>query len=191
MQRGFKTKAEQIACDLRVKLGLRAHSPLPAKKLIAYLDVLVIQPAEIPGLKPELIHEMQNGSSEQWSAITFYDARGNPFIIHNPTHAPTRQESDLMHEAAHIICKHPPGQMLQMRGLNFRSYNDTHEEEAKWLGACLQISRRGLLWAIGQRMTTEQMSEHFCASPALVRYRRNMTGVDTQMMRFRRATRSA
>src|SRR5215211_6946139 len=113
MQRGFKTKAEQIACELRVRLGLPAHSPLPAKKLIAHLEVLVMQPGEIPGLRPELIHEMQNGSSDQWSAITFYDALGKPFIIHNPRHAPTRQESDLMHEAAHIICKHRPGQMVQ------------------------------------------------------------------------------
>ena len=70
------------------------------------------------------------------------------------------------------------------RRLNFRSYDENHEEEAKWLGACLQITRRGLLWAIGRRMTIEQMGEYFCASEALIRYRRNVTGVDVQMTRY-------
>ena len=187
MQRGFKTMAENIACERRTKLGRAAHSPLPAKELLAHLGVLVLKPIEIPGLRPEVVHELSNGSSERWSAITIYNASGEPFIVHNPEHAPTRQESDLMHEAAHIICKHRPGKVVNMGGFSLRSYNEDHEAEAKWLGACLQITRRGLLWVIGQRMTPEQMSEHFGASPALIRYRRNVTGVDTQMTRYRRA----
>lgn len=190
MRHSFKTRAEKTACDRRSKLGLAAHAPLSAKKLLADLDLLVLQPTDIPGLKSEVIHEMLNGSSEYWFAVTIYDARGQPFIIHNSDHAPTRQESDLMHEAAHILCKHPAGKIVRMGELSFRSYDEEHEEEAKWLGACLQITRCGLLWAIGRHMTTEQMGEHFCASEALVRFRRNVTGVDVQMTRFHRASRS-
>ncbi len=189
MQHGFKTKAERIACEFRTRLGLTLFSPLPAKRLLAHLEVWVFQPEEIPGLRPEVVHEMLNGSSQHWSAVTIHDLQGRPFIIHNPDHAPTRQESDLMHEAAHIICKHPPGKIVKVGELNFRSYDEQHEDEAKWLGGCLQIPRRALLWAIGRRMTTEQMGEHFCASEAIVRYRRNITGVDVQMMRFQKNSR--
>ena len=184
MQRGFKTRAEKIACELRAKLGLAAHSPLSAKKLIEHLEVLLLQPTDIPELRPEVIYEMLNGSSSCWSAVTIYDPCGHPFIVHNPKHAPTRQESDLMHEAAHVLCKHPPGKIVRVGELNFRSYDENFEDEAKWLGACLQITRHGLLWAIGRRMTIEQIGEYFCASEALVRYRRNVTGVDVQMMRY-------
>lgn len=186
MQRGFKTKAEKVASEFRSKLGLAAHAPLKAKTLLAHLEVLVCEPASIPDLRPEVVHEMQNGSSAHWSAVTIYGPEGRPFIIHNPDHAPTRQESDLMHEAAHIICKHSPGKIVKLGELNFRSYDEQHEEEAKWLGGCLQITRQGLLWAIGRRMTSEEMSAHFCASEAIVRYRRNITGVDVQMSRFRK-----
>jgi Zn-dependent peptidase ImmA (M78 family) len=188
MQHGFKTRAEKIACEFRTKLGLAIHSPLPAKKLLDHLGVLVFQPVEIPGLRKEVVHEMQNGSSQHWSAVTIHDFQGHPFVIHNPDHAPTRQESDLMHEAAHIICKHPPGKIVKLGELNFRSYDEECEEQAKWLGGCLQITRRGLLWAIGRSMTQEQMCEHFCASEAIVRYRRNMTGVDVQMTRFNKSS---
>ena len=185
MQRGFKTKSEKTACELRAKLGLAAHSPLRAKQLLAHLDVMVLQPTEIPGLGADIIHQMLNGSSGHWSAVTIYDPHGNPFIIHNPDHAPTRQESDLMHEAAHILCKHRPGKIVKAGDLNFRDYDEQCEEEAKWFGACLQITRNGLMWAIKRRMTPEQMSDHFFASLAIVRYRRNITGVDVQMTRFR------
>jgi Zn-dependent peptidase ImmA (M78 family) len=130
-----------------------------------------------------------NCSSQHWSAVTIHDPQGRPFIIHNPDHAPTRQESDLMHEAAHIICKHPPGKIVKVGELNFRSYDEQHEDEAKWLGGCFQITRRALLWAISRRMTPAQMSEHFCASEAIVRYRRNVTGADVQMTRFQKTTR--
>ena len=186
MQRGFKTKAEKVAVEFRAKLGLVAHAPLQAKVLLAHLEVLVFEPAGIPGLRPEVIHEMLNGSSNHWSAVTIHDPQGRPFIIHNPDHAPTRQESDLMHEVAHIVCKHPPGKIEKVGELNFRSYDEQHEDEAKWLGACLQITRQGLLWAIGRRMTSQEMSDHFCASEAIVRYRRNVTGVDFQMSRYQK-----
>lgn len=185
MQRGFKTKAEKAAASLRAELNLPAHLPLPAKLLMAHLQVLLFQPADIPGMRPELLHELLNGSSKHWSAVTFYDRSGRPFIIQNPSHAPTRQESDLMHEAAHILCKHPPGKILRVGQLALRSYDPAHEEEAKWLGACLQISRPGLLWAIARGMTNEDIASHFGASEALVRFRRNTTGVDVQMARVR------
>jgi len=188
MRRGFKTQAERLACELRVKLGLSARSPLAAQQLLDYLEVMVLEPRAIPGLRSEVIREMLNDSSEYWSAVTVYDVSGQPLIIHNPAHAVARQESDLMHEAAHVICKHPPGKIVRVGELSLRSYDARHEEEAKWLGACLQITRQGLLWAIGRGMTTEQMAEHFCASEAQVRYRRNVTGVDVQMGRFRRAS---
>jgi Zn-dependent peptidase ImmA (M78 family) len=183
MQRGFKTKAENTACEFRIKLGLSPHAPLHAKKLLAHLDVLAIQPKDIPGLRDEVITEALNRSARHWSAVTVYDASGLPFIIYNSAHAPCRQESDLMHEAAHIVCEHPPGEIMKIGNMTLRSYNAEYEQEAEWLGACLQITRRGLLWAIHRRMTSEQIAEHFGASEALVRYRRNVTGVDTQLMR--------
>lgn len=93
-----------------------------------------------------------------------------------------------MHEIAHVICEHK-GAAVQCSGKlpwAFRTFNEDQEDEAKWLGACLQIPRAGLVWAINRKMTNQGIAEHFCASEALVRFRRNATGVDIQQRRLAR-----
>ncbi len=107
-------------------------------------------------------------------------------IIHNTGHARTRQESNLMHEMAHIICKHEPSVLTSVGGLSFllREYNADQEEEASWLGACLQIPRSALWWAVKRRMTIDEMVQYFQASEELIRFRRQMTGIDRQLSRL-------
>ena len=182
MQRGFKTKAESLACDLRAELGLPPFAPLSGKRLVSHLKVCLIHPAEIPDMPVDLLHRVLNGGSEHWSAITFYDCTARPFIIHNPNHAPPRQESDLMHESAHILCKHPPAKIVSLGGFAMRTYNSNHEDEAAWLGGCLQIPRVGLLWAIKRNMSDEELAQHFGASLEMARFRRRTTGVDSQLL---------
>ena len=181
MQRGFKTKAERLACELRAQLNLDPFAPLPGKRLVSHLKVHLIHPAEIPDMPADLLHRVLKSGSEHWSAITFYDCNARPFIIHNPNHAPPRQESDLMHESAHILCEHPPAQIVSLGGFALRTYNSAHEDEASWLGGCLQIPREGLLWAIKRRMSDEELARHFGASLEMARFRRRTTGVDNQL----------
>lgn len=185
MRWGFKTEADRIACRLRSELKLAKFAPLPARTLLAHLEIVLLQPSDIPELRPETLHRVMNGASAHWSAITFYDASRRPLIIHNPKHALSRQESDLMHEAAHILCNHKPAKIVNASGCTFRTYDPNQEKEAEWLGGCLQITRDGLLWAIRRQMTNDRIAEHFCASPDMVRFRRNTTGVDTQIARLR------
>ena len=90
-----------------------------------------------------------------------------------------------MHETAHILCAHPPAKIARIGGCSFRTYDPTHEGEAEWLGGCLQITREGLLWAIYQGMNNEDIAAHFGASLDMVRFRRNTTGVDAQIVRAR------
>lgn len=47
-----------------------------------------------------------------------------------------------------------------------------------YLGGCLQIPRRGLLWAIQRQMTQTEIAVHFHASEEMVRFRSNVTGVN-------------
>jgi len=186
--RGFKTEAERLSCELRAQLGLSPNSMLPANALIAHLGIILVEPIQIPGMSSEIIHDLNKGS-DHWSAFTFYDKCGHPIIINNPIHAPTRRESDLMHEVAHVLRKHKTakiGFLLGSTSLVLRSYDEGQEDEAKFLGACLQIPRKGLTWAIGRRMDNTLVAAHFGASEALVRFRRNITGVDIQFSRYRR-----
>lgn len=83
-----------------------------------------------------------NGSSE-WSALTILNNEEKYIIIHNPTHSKLRQEKNIMHELAHIICKHKPEKLEPRENFPFllRDYNNVdQEEEAKWLGCLFTVT---------------------------------------------------
>ena len=183
MKRGFKTQAEQQARDYRQALAIRDSQPLPAKSLAEHLGIHVMTPDEIPGLDPLHSGWLSNRDSKWSAGAVVIPEQDRVFIVHNSTHSRSRQESDIMHEIAHIICEHPTANS----GINgsLRSYDEEQEEEARYMGGCLQITRAGLLWALRRRMTKEQIAKHFLASVDLVRYRQNVTGADKQIARER------
>ena len=85
-----------------------------------------------------------------------------------------------MHELAHVVCGHPSTAIDLRGGLSLRQFVDEHEEEASWLGGCLQIPRVALARQVGRRRTPEQAGEHFTASLDMVWYRYRMTGLARQ-----------
>jgi hypothetical protein len=185
MQRGFKTWAEHEAIEQRRHLGLDANMPLPALQLAAYLGITIVSPEHIPEMSQEHLECLLQRDLSSWSAITV-NTNTVTAIIHNTGHAQNRQESNLMHEMAHIICKHAPSVLTSVGGLPFllREYNADQEEEASWLGACLQLPRPALWWAVKRRMTVAEMAQYFQASEELIRFRRQVTGVDRQFSRL-------
>jgi Zn-dependent peptidase ImmA (M78 family) len=184
MRRGFKTWAEKQAVEQRHNLGLRADASLPAMHLAAHLGITVLGAENLEGMPPEQLACLLKHGESNWSATTL-TINNHTIIIHNTSHAPTRQESNLMHEIAHVICEHKPSELMTIPGLPFffRDYNADLEEEAGWLGACLQVPRTALLSAIRRHMSIDAMVQYFQASEELIRYRRQMTGVDRQLSR--------
>jgi hypothetical protein len=188
MQRGFKTWAERKSTELRAALQLPVHGYLSATVLARHLKLTVIGPSELPGISTEVVSELLTVNPDCWSAVTIPTDAG-VVIVYNTRHAPTRRESDLMHEIAHVVCGHK-GATVQCSGKlpwAFRTFNEDQEDEAKWLGACLQIPRAGLVWAINRKMAGAEIAEHFHASESLVKFRRNTTGVEIQQRRLARA----
>lgn len=186
--RGFKTKAEKTAIALRVELGLASTSPLCGFKLAEHLKVKVYTPPEIFPLGTNLDDLVGAENKDQgWSALTMKIATDDTIIIHNHLHAPPRQQSNLMHELAHILCDHKRDNPPENGVLNslMRDYNPKQEEEAIYLGSALQITREGLLWALKKRMQEAEIAEHFNASPAMVLLRINTTGVKRQLSYLR------
>ncbi len=134
MVRGFKSWAEAESLRMRAELRLHPLSPLSAKALAGHLGIYLIEPTQVPGMTEEILRPLHKSESG-WSALTI-QPDGSTIIITNPAHSPKRHESDVMHEIAHILCKHEPSYLLHSK----RSYGP-QEEEAQWLGACLQLPR--------------------------------------------------
>lgn len=187
LKRGFKANSDRLAKLYREKLGIHPCAPLCALKLAEYLQVPVYS-ATIFLVLPEEISMLSgtNGRECEWSALTMKTQIGNRIIIYNPFHSLARQQSDVMHELAHIICNHEINKKDYDFEIPFgmREYDDEQEEEAKCLGSTLQLATPCLLWAKKRNMSTEVIATHFNASTEMVNYRMNMSGIAKRQSNF-------
>jgi hypothetical protein len=185
-RRGFKTWADNKALEIRTQLGLKDCDPVCAFDLCRLLDIPVCTPFDIQGLPSEYLKALLNEGSEYWSAATI--PVGKSFIIiHNPTHTPARQQSNLMHELAHILCEHKLSESKEIMGLPecLRDFNEDKENEADWLGGCLQLPRPALWYCLRRGMSMEDIAKQYNCSVEMAQYRINITGVKIQMARFK------
>lgn len=167
-----RQRLEAIATDKRHQLGFKAYQPLSAAVLTTYFKATIFTAETVPNTEPEKVKILCN--SDNWSAGIILK---NPLcIVHNSRHTPTRQESNLMHEFAHVILKHKMVGFEPKTGLPQSRPQD--EDEAVYLGGCLQIPRRGLLWAVQKKMTVAQIALYFNASEEMVNFRINVSGID-------------
>ena len=178
---GFQAQAERFSEEYRAKLGISKFSPLDAFALAEYLNVPILSVDEFQGeISDEQLAKLRDTS--QFSAMWMPNSEGVKLIVHNDYHSAKRQQSNLMHELAHIILKHQiseeAAKLCFLYGLHY--FNAEQENEAKFLGACLQITRPGLLWALKKEYTIEQISDYFNASIEMVQFRLNKSGVNKQ-----------
>ena len=164
----FRMKCERLATEKRDSLGLRAFHPLPADKLAEVMQVCIKTPADMA-----LSEEVKTHLSKVDTWFGLLLELEHPTILYNPNQSPARYESTVMHELAHIILEHPAGTLSLSEGRYSRSYNSRVEKEAAYLGSCLQIPKRGVLWATQRGMKDEAIAEYFGASFQIVRWRRN------------------
>ncbi|HKC69337.1 MAG TPA: ImmA/IrrE family metallo-endopeptidase [Bacteroidia bacterium] len=181
--RGFRKKAEDHAVSFRETLGLEYHDHLPARVLAEHLSVPIICPSNIKGLSDHHLDVLLKPNKSKWSAATIEVEDGTKLIIHNSSHAPTRQESDLMHELAHLICGHEMSAIGKNRKefpFAMRDFDENQENEANWLGGCLQMPREGLVWAFRNGMSIDQIALHYKASKAMANFRVFKEGLHKQ-----------
>jgi Zn-dependent peptidase ImmA (M78 family) len=181
-QRGFKARAEKWGISVRKDLNLAEHDPLDAILLAEHFGISIFSIDQI--FDDYQTHPAYKTlkSKDGFNAVLMSNYEGEKIIIHNTNQSAKRQQSNLMHELAHVILKHDvnseSARIAKQYGLK---YVDTaHENEAKYLGGCLQICRPALLWAV-KSMTEAQMSEYYSASAEMVKYRLRVSGVFKQM----------
>lgn len=175
---GFKKWSDDKAIQIRKELGLYASSPLCAFDLCKHMRIPLFVPDEIKGLSKENLSNLLGEGHGHWSAASI-PVNDKFIIVHNPTHIPARQQSNLMHELAHIICEHKIPDDKNILGLSgfLRNHDENQENEAEWFGACLQLPKPALIWALKKKMTILEIAEHFNASIEMVKYRINISGV--------------
>ena len=179
---GFKSWCEKMASGCRRDLKIHPHAALSPHTLADHLGIRVITPDEIPGFGGKHRDQLLVHDNESWSAVTL-TLPSERIIIQNSAHAPTRRNSDVMHELAHIILKHEPAQvMLSPNGHMFMdSYGKEEEGEADWLGAALLVPRDGLLAVFSGKADVSFAATHFAVSTQMIQWRLKKTGIDRQL----------
>lgn len=185
-RRGFKTWCENAAAGFRRDLQLPLVSPLDPRVLAQHLGILVWTPydvARLGNVDEKHLDQLLVRDSSSWSAVTLV-IPGQKLIIINSRHAPVRQNSDLMHELAHLILEHEPARvdMTSQRLMILETYDKTQEEEADWLSASLLVPREALLQVLS-RHPENHAASFFKVSEKMITWRRQMTGIDIQLRR--------
>jgi Zn-dependent peptidase ImmA (M78 family) len=176
LRRGFKSEANRKAISYRAELGLAPYDKMCGFELAKHLDIFIFTLLDFQVLESEMhIHK-------GWSAVTLPNKFGDRIIIHNHTHSPQRQQSNLMHELSHVICSHEMRKTeIQLDFGLMRDFDKEQEAEADCLGGCLQLPRESLLWALKKGMSKSDISKHYVASIPMVTKRINETGVMKQL----------
>lgn len=180
---GFKQDAERISLQYRQLLKLENHAPLPAKLLAKYIELDLKTPTDIPGLSEESLQDLYGEGVDSWSGITLPTKYNGVVVIYNPKESIARRESTLMHEMSHIILNHKPSVIGSTKAVSIplRNYDPVQENEASWLGSCLQLPRDMLLWCCKNKMNHNEIAEYSNASVKMVQFRINVSGVAKQV----------
>lgn len=181
-ERGFKTWSERTSASLRQDLKLLPHEPLSPTVLAGHLDVTLWTPVEVPGITRDMLNQLLNHDPWGWSAVSVY-RDGRAIVIYNPRKSTGRRASDIMHELAHLILSHEPAKVVMSQDGSFvmRSYDQSQEDEANWLAWCILLPREALLRSRKLDLSVAQIAESYDVTEALVNFRLQMTGVESQL----------
>lgn len=167
-RRGFKAEANRIAVRVRQKMGLAPHEPLDPAALCTLLDIELIRMTE---LSCDCSAFKGRGQSV-FSAVTV--PRGHrTAIVHNDTHHPYRQRSNICHELAHCLLGHPCGPPLNAKRERIR--DSSVEAEANFLSGALLLTNEGAIHVLMHGLLPVA-KERYGISAGMLEYRLRMSG---------------
>lgn len=182
-RRGFKTQAESIAREVRSELGLQALDRLDPLALAALLDIPVIALSDLEQVAPNAAQHFRDVEPERFSAVTVFHGYHRT-IVHNDTHSPGRQVSNIAHELSHGLLMHAPAPALDARGC--RHWDQGIEDEAQYLAGALLLPNEACLAMVFRPATPAEVAAEFGISKKMALYRLNISGAYTIASRVQR-----
>ena len=181
-RRGFKSETDAYAREFRKELSLRLHDPLCPWRLAKHLEIPVDPLSAYKCEISEAVTHFMEQEQESFSAITVCDGYRRR-IIHNDSHHPLRQASNIAHELGHGILGHIPLAILDEYGC--RHFDAEQENEANWLGPALLISKEAALHIAKTKMSVVEASRFYQVSEQVITMRLNVTGARKIVARWK------
>jgi Zn-dependent peptidase ImmA (M78 family) len=178
MRRGFKAEAERRAEAIRKQMGRRPTDRADAIRIAQHLGAEVRRADELTSLaKLQALEELQPGA---FSACTFTFGDRH-VIVYSPLASPARRQSDVAHEAAHILLGHKVKEVQHIGGLSFFTCDPDEEQEANWQAGCLLLPRSLVLAAARRDLDAVSIAETYGVSESMAGFRLRSTGVLRQL----------
>jgi len=184
-RRGFKAEAERISLDIRSELGLSTTDVLDVFALAKHLEIpaLPMSALESKNTNGMFRNFFTYQEQDSFSAVTVFNNRVR-IIVHNESHHPNRQASNIAHEISHCLLEHEPAPLISEAGC--RHWDSVLEMEADWLGAALLVPREGGLCLLNQGQSITEIARNYGVSETLCKWRLHQTGVIEQIKRTKR-----
>jgi Zn-dependent peptidase ImmA (M78 family) len=185
-RRGFKTEANTRALEVRAELGLGALDRFDPFVLAEHLLIPVVALSELLSTTPVVVH-LLDIEPDVFSAVTVF-AGTKRSIVHNDSHTPARQNSNIAHEEAHALLFHEPKPATDHRGC--RHWDQDIEDEAGWLASVLLVPEdAALAIARGTWLSEDDAAVHLGVSSEMLNYRLNVSGARKRAERARQSWR--
>lgn len=185
MERGFKTYAEDLATGIRKELSRPAHDRLCAFELAEHLGVPTLKFSHlVPAAKDKFGitgSQLQAFEDEVHGMCIPWGLAGRA-IIYNDTRAAARQQSDVAHEASHILLGHPMADIVS--GAVSQRTKEL-EDEAATLGGTLLVPKAAAINILRKRMPMDEAAAYYGVSEQLVQWRVNVSGARQIVSRSR------
>lgn len=180
LRRGFKTEATALAKEIRSELHLSRFDRLDPFKLARHLEVPVMPLSDLTATCSAARYFLEV-EPDTFSAATVFEGLRR-IVVHNDTHSPARQYSNVTHELAHSLLLHPPAPALDP-ATGCRDWNADHEDEANWLTSELLVTREMALAVARGKVAREVAMDRLGVSRKMLQWRINATGAATQAAR--------
>lgn len=181
LRRGFKAQANRISVQLRRSLGVLPHAPIDLNPVAHHLGVSIVELTSFAAECPDAVRQLTRIDGSAFSAATLPLDGGRWAIIHNDSHIWVRQRSNIAHELAHVILKHPFTLPIDPTGC--RNLDRDIEDEATWLGGVLLISDEAALNIVREAMDARTACTRYEVSGPLLRMRINASGARIRIAR--------
>ena len=173
--------------SIRSELGLNVYDKISCLELASHFDINVysIRHMGEQGLKEQYIETLLSSAGKEFSAILL-KMEDSKQLIYNCSHSIQRIRNSIAHEIAHVLCEHNFLECDLGKKFLIRDHPKDVEDEANWLSGCILMPGKGIEWAVRNKMSIEDMAEHFDVSKQLAQWRYNSTGMGKRAQYIRR-----
>ncbi len=186
MRRGFKTEAKWIARQTRGELRIGMTNPLNPWELAELLEIPVFRLSEFQESAGQAHRYLSGSGRAVFSAVTVFSGNRR-VIVHNDSHSPGRQASNVCHELAHGLLLHKPTPTFDDQGCRY--WSKEIEDEANWLSGVMLVPDEAAIAVVKNEIDLDSAAANYGVSVQMMKFRINVSGARKRVRRFSRAMR--